>query len=217
MCKDFALSLGDIVEFSGTDEFPKQQLLLSIIALSILPKSLSGCELDVIYICTNHKFRIIGLIEIIEKLTIHTSINRPLLDSILDRFRLYDASSISDCCMVLKSLLLFPRRYGKIGLVIIDDIGIFSWESKMCTNKELRVKECIDFVKTLTQEYKILMIFSQFLPLVNDGHPIKPWLKIVNYRFKLESYFEGTLKNTQIQQLFPDKGISYKFIPPWSS
>ena len=198
------------MEFSGTDESQTQWLLTSIIAHSILPRSLNGCELDVVLISTNHKFNIIKLVGVIEqkvKLSANDAIDRELLDSILDRLHVFDAGSSSDCCMALMNLLHFPSNYGKVGAVIIDDIGVLSWESKGFAKKELKAGDCADIVKKLVQEYTLLVVFSHVLPLASDGHCIKPLLKLVNYRFRLHS--EGA--QIQIQQKFPDNGKLYKF------
>lgn len=208
VCEDFMLKVGDVVEFSGS---PKLEVLMSIVAHCILPKVVCGCEMDAIFISTDRKFDIITLVRVIEhKLKLFAcSSDRTFLDSILERLHLFQASSINDCCMVLRSLLHFPLMYGKIGTVIIDDVGLLSWENKMCTKKELKLGDCIDIVKKLVQENEALYIFSQSFPLPNDGHHVKPWLKLVNYRFKLEHH--STELNTRIQQTFPDSGKSFIF------
>lgn len=213
MCEDLVLNVGDVVEFCGTDESSKTQVLSTIIANCILPKVVSGCEFDIILISTDHKFDIVALVRVLEQKLKLSACNsdRTFLDSILDRFHLFQATSVSDCCMVLSSLLHFPRMYGKIGAVIIDDVGILSWENKTCTKKEPKLADCADIIKKLVQESEILMILNQFSPL-SDGYHVKPWVKLVTCRFKLYHYFEGIKPNTKIQQLFPDSGKVFKFI-----
>lgn len=206
------LQVGDIIEFCGTDESPKTEVLMSVIAQCILPKVVSGCEVDVIFISTDHKFNILTLVGVIEQKLKQSACNsdRTFLDSILDRFHLFQAPSISECCMVLRSLLHFPWMYGKIGAVVIDDVGTLSWENKMSTKKEPRLGDCVEMMKTFVQENEVLAILSHFSPLMNAGHHAKPWLRSVNYRFKVERCSEGA--NVRIQQIFPDTGKLYKFI-----
>lgn len=212
MCEDFTLNVGDVVEFSGKDESAKLEVLMSIVAHCILPKVVCGCEMDAIFISTNHKFDIITLVGVIEEelKLVACSSDRTFLDSILDRLHHFEASSISDCCMVFRSLLHFPSMYGKIGTVIIDDVGLLSWESRMCAKKEPKLGDCIDVVKKLVQENEVLFIFSQFSPPLN-GHHAKPWLKLVNSRFKVERHTTGSQLNTTIQQTFPNGGKSFIF------
>lgn len=209
MCEDLTLQVGDIIEFCGTDESSKTEVLISVIAQCILPKVVSGCEVDVIFISTNHKFNIITLVEVIEQKLKLSACNsdRTFLDSILDRFHLFQAPSIGDCCMVLRSLLHFPMMYGKVGAVVIDDVGTLSWENKMCTKNEPKLGDCVQMMKTFVQENEVLAIFSHFSPLPNAGHHAKPWLRSVNYRFKVEHCSEGV----RIQQILPDTGKFYKF------
>ena len=204
MCKDLTLEVGDVVEFTGSDE-PKTQLLMSVIAQCILPKVLSGCEVDVILISTNCKFNILVLLGVIEQKLKLSACNsdRTFLDSILDRFHLFEATSIGDCCMILKSLLNFPWVHDKTGSVvtIIDGIRTLSWENKICTNREPKLEDCLEMVKKFVEENESLAIFSNFPPAANDKqYCTKLWLRLVNYRFKLES--EGV--NVRIQQIFPD-------------
>lgn len=204
MCEDFILQVHDIVEFIGPDE-PKTQLLMSIIAQCILPKVVSGCEMDVILICTHCKFNILMLLGVLEQKLKLSACNsdRTFLDSILDRFRLFEATSISDCCMILKSLLNFAwLRSGKTGtmMTIIDGIGSLSWENKMSTKSEPKLEDCLEMVKKFVEQNESLAIFGNFPPANNDGYYAKPWMKLVNYRFKLE--LEGV--SVRIQQTFPN-------------
>lgn len=173
---------------------------MSIIVECILPLSLFGCERDVVYINTNQKLDIFTLVEVIEsklKRRISSSehncrsfIDRSFLDPILDHFHLFNSTSISDCCMALMSILHFPCMYDNLGAIIIDDVCTLGGETKVHVKKDAKLGDCVDILKQLRQEREIVVILSQFPPLFSDGHYIKPWLKLVKNRFKVEAYTE---------------------------
>jgi hypothetical protein len=205
VCEELSLQVGDIIEFSGSDEVAKTHVLMNIVGQCILPKLLSGSEVDVVFISTDTKFNILTLVGVIkQKLRLLASrSDRIFIDSILDRFHLFEITSISNCCMVLRSLFHLP--HGRIGALIVDDIGTLSWENKACTKKDPRLEDCVEMVKRFAQEREVVTVLSHFFPLIiNDA---RPWLKPINYRYKLEQGHEG--KNVKIQQLFPDNGKVY--------
>ena len=70
------LKPGDVTELCGAERTGKSELLLSITAHCILPKSwkdkkLPGRGVEVIYICTDYKFDLLRLVSILEGKT-HT-------------------------------------------------------------------------------------------------------------------------------------------------
>lgn len=211
VCDGLTLSQGDVLEFDGTDDVGKYELLLSVAAHCILPKSSLGCERGVLFISIEHKFSIIKLVQLLEqKLKMSTSdlehkhllINRKVIESILERFQLFHCESVSDCCMALMSFLHFPSTYSNIGAVVID-VGTFWGEHG-------KLGGVIDILNKIMQEFKLIVILSSF-SLSNDWNYFKPWSKLVKYRFKLVTSTEGMQTYTTIQQIYPESGKSYKF------
>ena len=88
MCENLTVEAGDVIEFNGSEGTGKSELLMAIAAQCILPKSLSGCGRDVIYINTDHKFDIVRFVTIVEQKVKkgNGNLNPLLLDSILDHF-----------------------------------------------------------------------------------------------------------------------------------
>ena len=173
-------------------EVGKSELLMSIVTHCILPKSLSGCECDVIFINTDYTFKIATLLQVLEKKLVNS---RALLDSILDRFHLFTSASITNCNMALMTLLHFSSVYSNIGLVIIDDIGAIQLTSKSHT----KITDCVDTLTKIAQKYNLIIILSNFLQL-SDTHYFKLWMKLVNFRLKMMSSVEGIF----IRQTLPE-------------
>ena len=182
--EELNIDVGDVIEFSGTED---TEVLMSIIAQCILPKSLSGCEYDVIYISTNHIFSIATLLNAIEKKVMINSDQDSFLNSVLDRFHHFTCVSITDCSMTLRTLLLYPSMYRNVGAIIIGDIGGFQLEGKTHSKTALDIGDCVDALAEIIQEYNIIIILNNFLQLLS----VKPWLKLIKYRFKLS--ITGTL------------------------
>ncbi len=171
---------------------------MSIVARCILPKCLSGCECDVIYINTDHTFKLSTLLEALEKKLSNNY--RELLNSILDRFHLFTSVSLADCDMALQTLLHFPSKYCNIGMVIIDDIGAMQFESKIHSKNDLKPGDCVHALKQIIQKYSVIILLSNFLQPLSDKNYFKSWLKLVKYRFKLDDIHS----NTFIHQIFPE-------------
>lgn len=187
ICEELNIDVGDVVEFSGTEDVGKSEVLMSIIAPCILPKSLSGCECDVVYVSTNHIFNITMLLNVIERKVTINGDQGSFVDSVLDRFHHFTCVSIADCIMTLKTLLLHPSMYYNVGVVVIDDIGGFQLEGKTHSKISSDIGDCVNTLTEIIQEYNIITILNHFLQFPSEKYYFKPWLKLIRYRFKLAS------------------------------
>ena len=206
----------NIIEFSGGEGTGKSELLMNIAAQCVLPKSLSGCGCDVIFINTDYKFNIVRFISIIEKRlkllqcegsSEHFTLDRTFLDSILSHFHLFYCPSVSECCMALMNTLN-SSSISDVGAIIIDDMGLL-WENK----NDAYIEDLVEIFKKLVKERRLLMAVSQLLP-VYGGQLFRSWLKLVSYKFKLTmSTCTNDMMQTDvlIQQIHPKSEDFYKF------
>lgn len=204
ICENFSFGVGDVIELCGVDERGKSELVMAIVAHCILPKSLSGCECDVIYVNTNCTFKIHTLLQALDKKLIDNNTSQDFLDSVLDRFHLFTSMSIADCTMALLTLLHFPSLYSNTGVVIIDDLSAIQFESKLHSKTDVKVVDCVDTLKKISQKYKLVVILTHFLHSFPDSHSLKPWSNLVKYRFKVTCSVDGAHLNMFIQQTSPE-------------
>lgn len=202
--------MNDVIEFIGKEGTGKSHLLMNIAVHCILPKSLSGCECDIIFISSDYKFDILQLVAIIEQklksLKIGNSLNDTLLCSILDRFHIFYSTSISDCCM---SLMTIPYALSSVGAILFDNIGTFFLENKLHSARDSSIEHLIEILNKIHQDYNLVIIANQLSLVVND---VKPWVRLVKHRFKFEVSIDSYETNMFIQQIFPERGNSCQHI-----
>lgn len=209
--------MGDFVEFSG-EASTKPELLMSIAAQSILPVSSSGCGLDVVYL-TDNTFDIARFATIIErKIKNVTSLSEPqhwsrsLLDSILEKFHLYNFATMKDCYTALVHTY-HSSFLSEVGVVIIDSNLVQNfWEHRASSSskKETKLEDLVYILRKLMDSYKKpAVFFSHLVPILNDMQLQKLSLRVSKY--KVERCTNGHKADILIQSCRPNSTNTYTF------
>lgn len=148
----------NVVEFYGVEGCGKTEMLIHLIASSILPKTwkdlaLHGCEVSVIFIDTDYHFNLVRLIKVLEQRILkairiiqqsHGETNSKALSSYpekyndlnqfvkscLDRLYIIRCNSSLELLASTASLEQLLAAKPGVSIIMIDSIGAFYWVDK---------------------------------------------------------------------------------------
>ncbi|XP_061164009.1 DNA repair protein XRCC2-like [Saccostrea echinata] len=208
----------DVIELYGPEGTGKTEILLNIVAHTILPKSwksvpLNGKDASVIFIDNDYKFSILRLVALMESrinmilknLDQHehtTNDVEMLIQKCLSRLSLIRCSSSAELLVTLYSLEQTILSNPNLAVIMIDSISAFYWIDKCNCGESLSAQE--RNMRLITE------VLSQF---VNDFSLIVIATKCELFKKKTpkEDSYSETPSNT-----VPDKMDHQEFLcKPW--
>ncbi|XP_043922825.1 DNA repair protein XRCC2 [Protopterus annectens] len=153
---------GDVVEFHGPEGTGKTEMLYELVARCILPLSVGGLEVEVIFIDTDYHFDMLRLVAILEhRLSQNTE---DMMKTCLTRLFVVYCNSSIQLFLTLHSLENLFCCHPALCLVIIDSISAFYWIDRgnggdSFNKQEANLRKCVEFIEKLVKEYQ-LVLFS---------------------------------------------------------
>ncbi|KAM6453041.1 DNA repair protein XRCC2 [Liasis olivaceus] len=208
---------GDVVEFHGPEGTGKTEMLYHLIARCILPKSVGGLEVGVLFIDTDFHFDMLRLVTILEY-RLSSQGTEATIKLYLERFFLINCHSSSQLLLTLYSLENMFFSHPSLSLLIIDSISAFYWIDRASGGESLSLQEanlkrCVQFLKKLVKEHR-LVLFATTQSLMkkslsflesseksdHDADPdyrpflCKSWQQLITHRifFSKQSHPDGT-------------------------
>lgn len=193
----------DVVEFSGTEGTGKTELLLNIVAHCTLPKAVAcnasfGKEVEVVFVCTDHKFDLLRLVTILEAKLNATrggeeappaAAVKDTVKSCLSRIHVVHCSSSSELNSTLDFLraTYLPRR-PEVAAIVLDNVASFYWIDKTRADPHWvrALSELIRERHLILFAAKPLLVDRTSKSCGSDDFMCRPWRQLVKYRFLLQ-------------------------------
>ena len=173
----------DVVQVCGEENCGKTELLLTIIADTILPDKwnsirLPGRNLSAIFISTDYKFDILRLVcimenklkEALQKQSVKFKMRLPsiaeqktIVTSSLERCYILKTSSVEELMSTVEWIPTFLQHALSVSVVAIDNVATYYWIERSKHTQveyESRQKHLVNSLKKLIQAHNVVLFYT---------------------------------------------------------
>lgn len=174
----------DVVQVCGEENCGKTELLLNIIADTILPDKwnnirLPGRNLSAVFISTDYKFDILRLVcimenklkEALQKQNIKFKMRLPsiaeqktIVTSSLERCHILKTSSVEELMSTVEWLPTFLQHALNVSVVAIDNVTAYYWIERskhaQSVEYESRQQHLVNNLKKLVQTHNVVLFYT---------------------------------------------------------
>ena len=222
------------IEISGNPGCGKTLLLTQLIASCILPSeynqvSINGFNMNVLFINTDHHFRVSKLSEMMRNIIKNSFKNqeklseanlKQIIEISLKNLLIINCSDYNQFLCTLYSLPDIFNSNSKIGLVALDGISAFYWQDRELGNaNSLTINSYLSYILTLIQEsafqFNVKTIFTKHVEFVSKGKSVsecvsKPTLGEVNHRINLLKEIDSSVGLCKVETTDCQRSFEYE-------